>query len=147
MLKGIDPRVTPDLMDALMRMGHGDEIVIADANFPAHATAAHCHVPEPIHLPAMDAVEAAELICTLLPLEAFFDYCALRMQIDGAPDELGEVHTQVFAVLEREKPDGAILSSLERQDFYAQAKQAFAVVATNEARPFGCFILRKGVIF
>ncbi len=147
MLTGIDPDMPADLLDCLMRMGHGDEIVIADANFPATSTAAHTHWGEVITLPAFSAPRAIELVTTVMPLDGFHDYCALRMEIDNAPDEMGAVHNEAFAILKAAKPDDAQLASLERQDFYVQAKHAFAVVTTSDMRPFGCFILRKGVIF
>ncbi len=69
------------------------------------------------------------------------------MEIDGAADELGEVHAQVFDVLTPRLPQGVRLGSLERLAFYARGKTTFAVVQCGETRPFGCFILRKGVIF
>lgn len=147
MLIGIDGRMTPDLLHCLALMGHGDEIVVADANFPANSIAAHCNVKQSIQLPGLDAPAAIELITQLMPLEGFASYSALRMEIDGEPETLGEVHSEGFAVMEPRLPETGALSSLERQDFYAQAKRAFAVVSTAEARPFGCFILRKGVVF
>ena len=147
MLLGIDARVTPDLMTCLMQMGHGDELVVVDANFPAASTAASTIWGEVIHLPALMTPEAIGLITTLMPLDGFTDACAWRMEIDAAPDEMGEVHTQAFAVLNAAKPDGANLGNIERQDFYRRANDAFAVVATSEQRPYGCFILRKGVVF
>ena len=147
MLLGIDANMTPDMLDCLMRMGHGDEIVVADANFPAASTAAHSHWGEVIQLPAIDAPAAISLITGVMPLDGFSDACAWRMEIDNAPDEMGEVHTQAFEVINAAKPDGAIAGHIERQDFYARARGAFAVVATVDARPYGCFILRKGVIF
>ncbi len=147
MLIGIDPHMPADLLDCLMRMGHGDEIVVADANFPTTSTAAHTNWGEVISLPAFSAPRAIELITTVMPLDGLSDYCALRMEIDNAPDEMGEVHRQAFGIIDTVKPEGAVVTSLERQDFYVQAKHAFAVVATSDMRPFGCFILRKGVIF
>ncbi len=147
MLIGIDANMTPDLLDCLMRMGHGDEIVVADANFPAASTAARTHWGEVIHMPAMDAPAVIRLITGIMPLDGFTDACALRMQIDDAPEEMGEVHQQAFDILNAAKPEGAALGSIERQDFYARANRAFAVVACPDRRPYGCFILRKGVIF
>jgi len=147
MLKSIDPRITPELMDCLIRLGHGDEIVIADGNFPAASTAAHCVMKDVIRLPGFSATEAVELVTTLLPIDHLYDYGALRMEVDGAPGRLDTVHAEVFAAIERVAPEGTHLKSLERQDFYARAKRAFAVVATTDERPFGCFILRTGVVF
>ena len=147
MLIGINANMTPDLLDCLMRMGHGDEIVVADANYPAASTAAHTHWGEVIHMPAMDAPAVIKLITDMMPLDAFSDACAYRMQIDNAPDEMGTVHEDAFTILTTAKPDDAKLGSIERQDFYARAQGAFAVVASVDPRAFGCFILRKGVIF
>lgn len=147
MLKGIDPRLPPALLDCLMRMGHGDEIVIADANFPSDSTAAHSHWGETIQMTGFDATTVAALICNLMPLDAFAEAAGYRMEIDAAPDDMGKVHSDVFAVLKAAMPNGAKLLSLERQQFYRRAKTAFALVRSNEAQPFGCFILRKGVIF
>ncbi len=147
MLKGIDPRVPPDLLYCLMRMGHGDEIVIADANFPATSTAASTHLGGVIHMSGFDAATVARLICTLMPLDRFSEAAAYRMEIDNAPEEMGAVHTDVFAVLTPSLPEGASLMSLERQAFYPRAAAAFAIVQCAESQPFGCFILRKGVLF
>lgn len=147
MLIGINPNLPPDLLDCLMRMGHGDEIVIADANFPATSIAAQTLWGEAIQMTGFDAPAVATLITEMMPLDGFSGACGYRMEIDKAPDELGDVHREVFAVLEAAKPDGALLASIERQGFYSRAAEAFAVVRSTEARPFGCFILRKGVIF
>lgn len=147
MLIGIDRRMTPDLLHCLALMGHGDEIVIADANYPAQSTARHCAHPTAINLPGLYASEAVELITQLMPLDGFFDYSALRMEIDGQPQTMGEVHEEVWAVLKPKLPESGKLSSIERQEFYSHARRAFAVVHTAESRPFGCFILRKGVVF
>ena len=130
MLIGINANMTPDLLDCLMRMGHGDEIVVADANFPAASTAAHTHWGEVIQMPAMDAPAVIQLITGIMP-----------------PDEMGAVHEAAFTILTTAKPGNAKLGSIERQDFYARAQGAFAVVASVDPRAFGCFILRKGVIF
>jgi len=147
MLNGIDKRLTPALLHCLARMGHGDEMVLTDANYPAASTARYCTVTEPLQLAGLDAAQAAAAIVTLLPLDGFNDYSALRMQIDGAPEEMGEVHGAVQEVLTPHLPEGGRVAGLDRQSFYAHARQAFAVVQTSEMRPFGCFILRKGVVF
>lgn len=147
MLKGIDARMPADLLDVLMRMGHGDEIVIADSNFPSHATAAETVTGQVIELPGFTAPEAISLITSLLPLDPFVAEGAFWMQHDGQGDEPDEVHAEAIAIMEREMPEGGAVGSLERQAFYARSRQGFAVVRCTESRPFGCFILRKGVIF
>lgn len=147
MLKGIDARMTAELLDVLMRMGHGDEITVADANFPSHATGAETVTGQVLELPGFSAPEAISLICALMPLDPFVPHGALWMQHDGQGDTPDEVHAEAIGVLEREMPEGGAVGSLERQDFYTRARQGFAVVRCTESRPFGCFILRKGVIF
>ncbi|MEL6819607.1 MAG: RbsD/FucU domain-containing protein [Pseudomonadota bacterium] len=147
MLKGIDPRVTPELMDCLIRLGHGDEIVIADRNYPSASTAADCVMPEVIRMPGMLATEVVEIITQLMPIDNFTDYGALHMEEDGKPEFQNECHKQVFDILRKVAPEGTHLKSIERQDFYAHARSAFAVISCSEDRPFGCFILRAGVVF
>ncbi|MEM7377624.1 MAG: RbsD/FucU domain-containing protein [Pseudomonadota bacterium] len=147
MLHGIDPKLTPELLYCLARMGHGDELVVADANYPSTTTAATCRLTEVLHCPGCDAVELVRLITDLMPLDGFHDYAALRMEIDKAPDEMSAVHEAAWAVMAPCLPEGGVLASIERQDFYGKAARAFAVVQCTEMRPFSCFILRKGVIF
>lgn len=147
MLLGIDARMTPDLLFCLSRMGHGDEIALVDANYPAASTAAHCVVQDPIQLTGLDAASAADLITSVMPLDQFVPHCALRMEVDGQPDEVTQTHRAVWDVIEKRMPAGAGTGSIERQAYYAHAQTCFAVVQCSEARAFGCFILRKGVVF
>lgn len=146
MLLGIDPRLTSNLLATLMDMGHGDDLAVVDTHFPAKSTAAatvsgRCH-----DLSGISAPDAIAAITSLLPLDAFSPHCAWRMEIDGDPAGLGEVHTEAFALLEARLPEGTALGSIERQDYYRRARTCFAVVKTGETRPYGCFILRKGVV-
>jgi len=147
MLKGIDSRMPAELLDVLMRMGHGDEVAVVDSNFPSHATAAETVTGQVVELPGFTAPEAITLITALLPLDPFVPEGALWMQRDGEGEKPGEVHREAIVILEAEMPDGGAVGSIERQAFYARARQGFAVVRCTEPRPFGCFILRKGVIF
>lgn len=147
MLYGIDSRFSPELLYCLARMGHGDEIVLADRNFPSLSCAGLCAIKEPISMVGFNAPLVADLITSIMPLDGAAGYSALRMQIDGQPDVLSGVHTDVWDVMEPCLPEGGALSSIERREFYEQAQTAFAIVQTGEMRPFGCFILRKGVIF
>ena len=150
MLHNIDTRITPELLYILSQMGHGDEIVVADRNFPSYSIGSNCIVKVPIILTNLNASETVEAICSLLPLDTFSDYGALRMEIDNEPASKNEVHQEVWLILNRIGADQKIKiqkSSLERQDFYSHASSSYAIVQTNESRPFGCFILRKGVIF
>ncbi|MFC2970204.1 RbsD/FucU family protein [Acidimangrovimonas pyrenivorans] len=147
MLKGIDPRMPAELLDTLMRMGHGDEIAVVDCNYPAHSTAAATVSGRVVELPGFTAPQAISLICALLPLDPFVPAGALWMEVDGKGDQPDPVHAEALAVLEAEMPEGGAIGSIGRQDFYARAAGGFAVLRCTETRPFGCFILRKGVIF
>ena len=147
MLHGINPNCPPELLYCLARMGHGDEIMIADRNYPTYAHAADAPVSQPIALPGFDALAAIKLITELMPIDHFHAYGALRMEVDGAPAEMNASHRAVFAHLAEVAPVEAVLGHIERQAFYRQAKQVFGIVHTTEDHPFGCYILRKGVIF
>ena len=146
MLYGVDSRISPDLLHCLARMGHGDEIIIADRNYPSVSTAANCIVKDPIPMFGFNAPMVADIITSIMPLDGFAQYSALRMELDSDPERLAPVHTDVWDVLEPCLPKGGSLSSIERQDFYVQAQTAFAVVQTGELRKYGCFILRKGIV-
>jgi L-fucose mutarotase len=147
MLKGIDSKLPAHLVYLMMQMGHGDEIAIVDANFPAHSTALETISGELVDLPGLDAPAIIAAMLQHFPLDEFSDFAAWRMEIDNTSNELGDVHREVFALLNNAKPEAAKLGSLPRQKFYQNAKNCFAVVRVGEMRPFGCFILRKGVIF
>ncbi len=146
MLYGIDSRFSPELLHCLARMGHGDELVLADRNYPAVSTAAMCSIKDPISMVGFNAPLIADLITSIMPLDGAAGYSALRMQIDNDPDTLSDVHNDVWDVLEPCLPEGGVLSSIERQEFYVQAQTAFAIVQTGELRPYGNFILRKGIV-
>ena len=146
MLIGLDRRLTPDLLQILAAMGHGDEIAIVDTHFPAASTARDCVVRSPIGMPGLDAVDVIEAIATLLPLDQFSDTPALRMEIDGAPDEMGEVHRETAEVLAPRMPADTAVAGISRPDCYLRAAKAFAIILCGETRPYGCFLLRKGVV-
>lgn len=146
MLKGIDPRMPADLLDVLMRMGHGDEIAVVDCNYPAHSAAAGTVSGRVIELPGFSAPKAIALILGLMPLDPFVPEGAFWMEVDGKGAQPDPVHAEAIAELAREMPEGGGIGSLERQEFYARAPRGFAVVRCTETRAFGCFLLRKGVI-
>ena len=147
MLFNIDSNCSPELLYCLAQMGHGDELVIADRNFPATSTALQTCFQKVIPMPGFSALEAIKTITGLLPLDGFVDHAAVRMEIDGVPEEMNETHTAVFSFLETVIPDGAGLGHIPRSEFYERARRAYAVVRTSEDIPYGCYILRKGVIF
>jgi L-fucose mutarotase len=147
MLFNIDENCTPALLYCLAQMGHGDELVVADRNFPATATAAATNFQHVIPMPGFSAAAAIKIITSLMPLDGFVDHAAVRMEIDDHPEEMNQSHRDVFSHLESVIPQGAGLGHIARSDFYSRARRAFGVVQTIEDIPFGCYILRKGVIF
>jgi L-fucose mutarotase len=144
MLKNIDPLLSPRLLEALRAMGHGDDICLVDANFPAEALATGRPL---IRLDGVSMNQAANAIFSVLPLDSFVDQPLLRMEMVGQPHELAPVQLDVLALARQHYAPDLVMGSLERFAFYAAARKAFVVVATGDRRPYGCFLIKKGVIF
>lgn len=145
MLKNIDPLLNGELLNVLRTMGHGDDIVLVDRNFPAASIAAGKPI---IRLDGVNVTQAATAILSVLPLDTFVDQPVTRMQVVGESESvMPDVQQEFAAILKAADSDNAEMGSLERFAFYESAKKAFAVVVTGEARGYGCFILKKGVIF
>jgi L-fucose mutarotase len=140
MLKGIDPAIGPDLLALLRAMGHGDEIVIADANFPSTSMARRL-----VRADGVGAVHMAKAIVQLLPLDDFVPAAAFRMAVVDAPDEEPPIVQDFRRVLAESSYAGPI-EALKRFAFYERAREAFAIVATGELRLYGNLILKKGVL-
>ena len=141
MLINIDPILSPELLYALRSMGHGDKLVLADANFPSASLAKKL-----IRLDGVNIPNAAKAILSVLPLDSFVDYPVERMEIDDNPNEINDVHQVLIDVLKISAGDKWKVGSIERFKFYEEAKQAYMIVSTTDARAFGCFIITKGVI-
>jgi L-fucose mutarotase len=143
MLKGIDPILNADVLYALRAMGHGDDLIIADTNFPSDSVARETVLGEVLRIdrPAAEVVKA---ILTLYPIDTFVDDAAARMEVVGEPETLMPVMQEVQA--EVSAAGGPTLLGVERFAFYDRAKQAYAVIQTGERRFYGCFALRKGVV-
>ena len=141
MLKNLDPILNADLLHALREMGHGDEIAIVDANYPAHSAG-----PKVIRLDGVDAVSALDAILSVMPLDEFVPEACWRMQVVGAPNEEQPIFAEFRATIARREGPKFMLASLERYAFYAHAAKAFAVVATGERRLYGNIILKMGIV-
>lgn len=143
MLKGIHPNLNADVLYALRAMGHGDDLIISDTNFPADSVARQTTLGKVlrIDLPAKDVVNA---VLQHYPIDSFVDDAAARMEVVGEPDTIlpvmDEVQSEINAV------EGPQMIGVERFAFYERAKKAYAVIQTGERRFYGCFALRKGVI-
>ncbi len=144
MLKNIDSLLSPELLRVLRAMGHGDTICLVDANFPAQSVAGDKPL---IRLDGASMKTAANAIFSVLPLDTFVAEPILRMEVVGEPDAWPPVHLETRALIEQHYGSSVAMGSLERFAFYEAAAQSFAVVCTADARPYGCFLIKKGVIF
>lgn len=145
MLKGIDPLLNADVLHALRAMGHGDELVLCDTNFPAESTARATVLGRLLRIDA-SAARAARAVLSVMPLDSFVDAPACRMELVGQPQEIPEVQREVQAEVDAAEGRSWPLAGIERFAFYDRAKQAYAVLATSERRFYGCFIFKMGVI-
>ena len=145
MLKGIDPLLNADVLQALAAMGHGDDLIIADANFPADAIGRETTIGRPLRIDAPSGA-VARAVLSLYPLDSFVDDAAARMQIVGRPDEIAPVQIEVQAEIDAAEGKSWPMIGIERYAFYERAKKAYCVIQTGELRVYGCFALRKGVI-
>lgn len=140
MLKGIDPLLGPELLATLRAMGHGDEIVIADANFPASEIARRL-----IRMEGVSGTRVLKAIAGVLPIEDGGTDAVFRMENSSKPGIVPDVCRDYADILEMSGYMGTI-EPIERHAFYARARTAFAVIATGELRLWGNLILTKGAI-
>lgn len=146
MLRHIDPVISAELLYVLMLMGHGDDIVLCDVNHPAVTIAKHTTYGKLIDLPGCSIPRATEAILSLMPLDTFVEQPVMRMRVVGDPDgkvPIFETMQNTLDVCEKRKVN---IGAYDRFEFYEAAKKAFAIVRTSDPGPYGCFILRKGVI-
>ena len=138
MLKGISPAISPDLLKALAEMGHGDEIVISDAHFPAHYFARFGAV-----MLRADGVDADALLTGIAPLFELDSYATPVVMMAAVPgDELDPaVERRYRAALGY----AGEIERMERYAFYERAKKAYAIVISGEVAKYGNIILKKGV--
>ncbi len=141
MLKGIHPLLHADLLHALAAMGHGDRIAIVDANFPAAAIARRL-----LHLTGAAAPAVLDAVLTVLPLDTTEIPAAITMAVVDAPDEVPAPVADFAAVFTARDLADLEIGRVSRDDFYAQVREAYAVVRTGELRPYGNILLVKGVI-
>ena len=146
MLKSIDPILNADVLHALRAMGHGDDVVICDTNFPADSVARQTVLGRLLHLDNVTAGRAARAVLSLMPLDAFVEAPALRMEIVGKPSEVPPVQAEVQREIDAAEGRSWPMGSIERFAFYELAKKAYCVIATGETRFYGCFLLTKGVV-
>ncbi len=146
MLRDLDPLLTPELLYVLAAMGHGDEVVVCDANFPAESVALTTPHGSVVRLAGADAPAAARAILSVLPLDEFVETPVLRMEVVDSPAEIPAVQRDVQELVDGAAGRPLPMGSLERHAFYETAARAYAVVATGERRFYGNFVFKKGVV-
>ena len=139
MLNNIPSILSPDLMHILMSMGHGDEIVLADGNFPAESNAkrlirADCH----------GVCDILQAIIPFFPIDESVDDYAIVMSAGYA--DFPPIWNEFESILKNQYPDQSILTPISREAFYERSRKAFAILATSESAIFANLILKKGVV-
>lgn len=141
MLKGLDPLLSADLLHVLRAMGHGDDLAVVDANFPAATMGKRV-----VHLDGVSATRALEAILSVMPLDDFVDAPCARMEVVDDSDAVPEVCRAFQEIIDRAENGRFQLARIERFAFYERAQGAFALVATGETRLYGNVLLKMGVV-
>ena len=143
MLKNISPLISPQLLKVLCEMGHGDEIVLADANFPAESIAQNNQI---IRADGLGVVDLLNAILPLFPLDPYTDKSFIVMKVEERDgDYVPPIWSEFENVLETHEPDFK-MTFMNRFDYYEHSKKAYAVIATGEKATYANVILKKGVI-
>jgi L-fucose mutarotase len=146
MLKSIDPLLNADVLQALRAMGHGDEVILCDTNFPADSVARQTVLGKLLRIDGVSAARVARAVLSVMPLDSFVEKPAGRMEIVGKPNEIPPVQKEVQAEIDNAEGRPWPMGSIERFAFYEMAKKAYCVIQTGETRFYGCFVFKKGVI-
>jgi len=141
MLHNIDPVLSPELLYVLRAMGHGDEIALVDANFPAESCGPDC-----IRADGSNNSDILKAVLSVMPLDTFVTDPALCMQVVDDPKAMPDTVKDFQKIINDTADEPREIQSLERFAFYDRAADAFAVVQTGERRLYGNIILKKGVI-
>ena len=144
MLKGISPVISPELLKILMEMGHGDELVIGDGNFPAETMGKGGIV---IRADGHGVCEILDAILTLFPLDTYVAHPVKLMAVMAGDSVETPIWDEYKSIVKRhdERGEGAF-ENVERFAFYEEAKKAYCVIATSESALYANMILQKGVI-
>lgn len=141
MLIGIDPLLGPDCLQVLRAMGHGDHLVLADANFPATSTARRL-----LRMDGADMLRALRAVLSVLPIDDFEPTPLISMQVVGDPSAVPPIVRDMQSWVDRVVPGQPRIVARERFAFYELARSAYAVIATSERAFYANLILRKGVV-
>ena len=141
MLKGIPEILSPDLMKTLMEMGHGDEIVLADGNFPAAS-----HAQRLIRSDGHNIPDLLEAILAFFPLDRYVEQPIALMDVVPGDNVNPTIWNEYYNIVNKENIQDVSFEKMERFEFYQRAKSAYAIVATSEKALYANIILKKGVI-
>ena len=141
MLKGIDPLLSGDLLKILDDMGHGDQLLLVDRNYPAVASGRPV-----VRLGEVSIMRAAQAILSVLPLDSFIEHPLERMEVADDPATTTPVQDELLAYASGIEGRSLTYGVIPRLDFYDRARHVYAVVHTLDTLPYGCFVLHKGVI-
>ena len=144
MLKGINPLLNADVLHVLRAMGHGDDIIITDTNFPSDSVARQTVYGSLLRIDA-SAADVVQAVLSVMPIDTFVDDAAARMEVVDEPKTILPVMTEVQDKVSAVDGPNHMLP-IERFSFYDRAKNAYAIIQTGERRFYGCFAFRKGVI-
>ena len=143
MLKGISPLLSPELLKVLCEMGHGDELVIADGNFPAESIGKNAVV---IRADGHGVPEMLDAILQLIPLDQYVDQPAALMKVVPGDPVVPVIWDEYRALLKKHGEDPDKVEMMERFAFYDRAKNAYAIIATGETAIYANVLLKKGVV-
>jgi L-fucose mutarotase len=127
-------------------MGHGDDVIICDTNFPADSVARQTVLGKLLRIDNVTTARAARAVLSVMPLDSFVEHPALRMEIVGKPKEIPPVQMEVQTEIDQAEGKSWPMGSIERFAFYDLARKAYCVIQTGERRFYGCFVFKKGVI-
>lgn len=141
MLKGIPSIISPDLMKVLMEMGHGDEIVLADGNFPSASLSQRL-----IRCDGHGIPELLEAILELFPIDTYVEKPIALMNVVSGDPVQPAIWQDYEEIVKKQEEQPTSFEYVERFEFYERAKQAYAIVATGEKAQYANIILKKGVV-
>ena len=141
MLINVNPLISPEILAFIRSMGHGDKFVLSDANFPSYSQGNKVFRMDGLNVP-----QAAEALLTHFPLDSFVPHPVQRMEVDEKPDEINEVQAELISKVKEISGENWEVGSIERQQFYVEAKKTMAIIITSETRPYANVIFTKGVL-
>lgn len=142
MLKGIPDIISPELLKILHEMGHGDDLVIGDSNFPAASNAKKL-----VRCDGHGVIDVLDAILQLFPLDTYVESPVSLMELIPGDTTVPEIQEDIKKVVCKYEDRGEkAIEFVERFSFYEKAKNAYAIVATTEKKLYGCVVIKKGVI-